>query len=150
VANLIHEKCVHPVSKRQFPLEAIREAIKDIHFPIRNDQSAKAQALHCIKALAHKYQLTRAKMRIRLTARDPESLQLLCRKNDIICPEGAEAECDIEIEPSQFRTISEFVKDSEMFKVDVLSNALINTSPIGPTERPPLLELVEGWRDERE
>lgn len=67
VANIINEKCVHPVTSRHFTLESIKAAIKDIHYPIKLDQPAKKQALECIKLLQKKYKIVRASMKIRLT-----------------------------------------------------------------------------------
>ena len=67
IANIINEKCVHPVTSRHFTLESIKAAIKDIHYPIKLDQPAKKQALECIKLLQKEYNIARASMKIRLT-----------------------------------------------------------------------------------
>lgn len=67
IANIINEKCVHPITNRHFTLESIKAAIKDIHYPIKLDQPAKRQALECIKLLQKRYNIARAAMKIRLT-----------------------------------------------------------------------------------
>jgi ribosome maturation protein Sdo1 len=36
---------VHPVTKRRFTADNIRQAVKDIHFAVKTDQPAKKQAL---------------------------------------------------------------------------------------------------------
>ena len=67
IANIINEKCVHPVTARHFTLESIKAAMKDIHYPVKLDQPAKRQALDCIKLLQKRYKISRAAMKIRLT-----------------------------------------------------------------------------------
>ncbi len=67
MVSIIVEKCVHLTSRRRLPPEAIRQAIKDIRFPIKQDQSAKKQALECIKALQKHYKIARGDMRIQIS-----------------------------------------------------------------------------------
>jgi ribosome maturation protein SDO1 len=67
IANILVEKCVHPVTKRPISIEAIKKAMKDTHFPIRLDQPPKRQALECFKLLQRKYMITRAEMKIHIT-----------------------------------------------------------------------------------
>lgn len=67
IANIINEKCVHPITNRHFTLDSIKAAIKDIHYPVKLDQPAKRQALDCIKLLQKRYKISRAAMKIRLT-----------------------------------------------------------------------------------
>lgn len=45
IIKVIVEKCVHPVTRRRFTHENIRQAMKDIHFAVKTDQPAKKQAL---------------------------------------------------------------------------------------------------------
>ena len=54
IANIINEKCVHPITNRHFTLDSIKAAIK-------------RQALDCIKLLQKRYKIARAAMKIRLT-----------------------------------------------------------------------------------
>ena len=64
--KFVVEKCVHPVTNRRFTPETIKQAIKDIYFPIKMDQDGKKQALDCIKALKKKYRIVRGLMRVRV------------------------------------------------------------------------------------
>jgi ribosome maturation protein Sdo1 len=67
IIKIIVEKCVHPATKRRFTHENIKNAIRDIHFPLKLDQPAKKQALDCIKLLQKRYKIARGEMKIRLT-----------------------------------------------------------------------------------
>ena len=58
---------MHPVTKRRFTQDAIKTAIKDIHFPVKHDQPAKRQALQCIKMLQKRYKIARGEMKIKIT-----------------------------------------------------------------------------------
>ena len=48
-------------------MDTIKNAIKDVHFPVKHDQPAKRQALQCIKMLQKKYKIARGEMKIRIT-----------------------------------------------------------------------------------
>ena len=67
VVKIIVEKCVHPVTKRRFTPDNIRQAIREVHFPLKLDQPAKKQALDCIKMLQTRYKITRGLMQIRVS-----------------------------------------------------------------------------------
>ena len=67
IVKIIVQKCVHPVTKRRFTQQTIKNAIKDIHFPVKYDQPAKRQALMCIKMLQKKYKIARGQMKIKIT-----------------------------------------------------------------------------------
>jgi len=41
IANIIAERCCHPISKRPFTTESIKAAMKEIHFPVKLDYTAK-------------------------------------------------------------------------------------------------------------
>lgn len=69
IINIIVEKCVHPVTKRRFTHEIIKQAVKEIHFAVKTDQPAKKQALECIKLLQAKYKIARGEMRIRIACK---------------------------------------------------------------------------------
>ena len=45
IVNIIVEKCVHPVTKRRFTHDTIKQALKEVHFGVKIDQPAKKQAL---------------------------------------------------------------------------------------------------------
>ena len=67
---------MHPVTKRRFTPETIRQAIKEIHFAIKTDQSSKRQALECIKQLQTKYKIMRGDMRIRIAFKDESQKEI--------------------------------------------------------------------------
>lgn len=148
VASIVLEKCVHPTSLRQFPLDLLKEAIRDIRFPIRNDQPAKAQALHCIKALSRKYKIQRARMRIRVSANEPATLQRFLEKARLEGKAGERPEVEVEIDPGVFREVNQECKNFEAVRVDVLVNSIVNKSEVSLKEPPTLLEVREDWREE--
>lgn len=69
ISNIITEKCVHSLSKRPISIDSVRQAIKDIHFPIKLDQPPKKQALICLKQLMRKFLIARAEMKIEISCK---------------------------------------------------------------------------------
>eukprot|EP01017_Pseudomicrothorax_dubius_P014345 TRINITY_DN1673_c0_g1_i5.p1 TRINITY_DN1673_c0_g1~~TRINITY_DN1673_c0_g1_i5.p1 ORF type:complete len:412 (+),score=114.60 TRINITY_DN1673_c0_g1_i5:60-1295(+) len=67
IANILAEMCIHPRTKRAISVDAIKAAMKDIHFAVVLDQDVKRQALACLKQLQKKYLIGRAEMQIQIT-----------------------------------------------------------------------------------
>ncbi|KAK9889646.1 hypothetical protein WA026_007022 [Henosepilachna vigintioctopunctata] len=66
IATTVADKCLNPDLKRPYPVTMIEKAIKDAHYSVKLNQSAKQQALQVIKLLKQSIPIERAKMRIRL------------------------------------------------------------------------------------
>ena len=129
VIKVVAEKCVHPDSQRSFSIEDIRQAVKDVQFIVRPDKPAKAQALVCIKLLAQKYFIERAKMKVRVTF-SPEDKsgvleQLLALHMGVL--EDKEHEIVSLIDPSEFRSLFDVIKKKyQNASIEVLENNISN------------------------
>lgn len=67
VVNQLAEKCVHSCSKRPIAAASLEQALKDIHFQVRSDQSTKKQAMDALKKLEKKFMLMRAQMKVKIS-----------------------------------------------------------------------------------
>lgn len=66
IATTVADKCLNPELKRPYPVTIIEKAMKDVHYSVKPNQSAKQQALQVIKLLKEQIPLERAKMRLRV------------------------------------------------------------------------------------
>lgn len=64
VARIVADKCVHSKTGRPCPVSMVQSLMKKFHFSVKSKQSAKKQALDCIKFLEKKTDIARAKMLI--------------------------------------------------------------------------------------
>jgi len=67
VANTIAGLCVNPETKRPYPISIIEKGLKDVHFSVKPNRSAKQLALEAIPQLKASLSIERAQMRLRLT-----------------------------------------------------------------------------------
>ncbi|KAG7399326.1 hypothetical protein PHYBOEH_009128 [Phytophthora boehmeriae] len=67
IATIIADKCVNPTSNRPYPYTVIERVMKEIHYAVIPNRSAKQQALELIKKLPEHIPLARAKMKIQVT-----------------------------------------------------------------------------------
>lgn len=68
IATIVADKCVNPNSNRPYPFSVIERAMKEMHFAVIPNRSAKQQALEVIKRLQAHLPIARAKMKIQITA----------------------------------------------------------------------------------
>jgi len=66
IATVVATKCINRETRRPFPVATIETAMKDLHFSINPNRSAKQQALEVIKMLQDTMPIERAQMRIRI------------------------------------------------------------------------------------
>lgn len=66
IATVVATKCINRETKRPFPVATIETAMKELHFIINPNRSAKQQALEVIKLLSASMPIERAQMRIRI------------------------------------------------------------------------------------
>ncbi|EFA09656.1 ribosome maturation protein SBDS [Tribolium castaneum] len=69
IATTVAEKCINPELKRPYPVTIIEKAMKDAHYSVKPNQSAKQQALQVIKLLKEQIPLERAKMRLKVISK---------------------------------------------------------------------------------
>jgi ribosome maturation protein SDO1 len=69
IATTVAEKCLNPELKRPYPVTIIEKAMKDVHYSVKPNQSAKQQALQVIKLLKEQIPLERAKMRLKVISK---------------------------------------------------------------------------------
>lgn len=69
IATTVAEKCLNPELKRPYPVTIIEKAMRDVHYSVKPNQSAKQQALQVIKLLKEQIPLERAKMRLKVVSK---------------------------------------------------------------------------------
>jgi ribosome maturation protein SDO1 len=69
IATTVADKCQNPELKRPYPVTIIEKAMKDVHYSVKPNQSAKQQALQVIKLLKEQIPLERAKMRLKVISK---------------------------------------------------------------------------------
>eukprot|EP00027_Filamoeba_sp_ATCC50430_P016652 CAMPEP_0168564674 /NCGR_PEP_ID=MMETSP0413-20121227/13380_1 /TAXON_ID=136452 /ORGANISM="Filamoeba nolandi, Strain NC-AS-23-1" /LENGTH=233 /DNA_ID=CAMNT_0008596379 /DNA_START=38 /DNA_END=736 /DNA_ORIENTATION=- len=118
IATIVAEKCVDPETKRPLTVSMVERAMKDIHYNLHPGRSAKQQALEVIKQLkeANALPIERAQMKLGLvlTEKDGKRLKEQLAKMCTIEKEEFDDDqyiMDCLIDPGQFRTISEFIKN---------------------------------------
>ncbi|CEG38784.1 sbds family rrna metabolism protein [Plasmopara halstedii] len=67
IATIVADKCVNPKSNRPYPYTVIERVMKEIHYAVIPNRSAKQQALELIKKLPDYIPIARAKMKIQVT-----------------------------------------------------------------------------------
>lgn len=72
IANIVSTMCVNKVTSVPFPTPIILKAMDDLKFNVKENHSAKKQALQLIKELPAVLPLERAKMKIKLTCPNEE------------------------------------------------------------------------------
>lgn len=70
LVSLVTSRIVHPDTNRMFPVQTIEEAIGDIGFDVKINDSAKKQANFLIKELASRYFIKKADMEIKVSIRE--------------------------------------------------------------------------------
>ncbi|ETV92665.1 SBDS family rRNA metabolism protein [Aphanomyces invadans] len=75
IATIVVEKCVNPESNRPYPFSVIERVMKEIHYSLIPNRSAKQQALDVIGKLQDHMPITRAKMKVQVSvpAKDGKS-----------------------------------------------------------------------------
>lgn len=73
IATTVADKCLNPEIKRPYPVSIIEKAMKDIHYSVKPNQSAKQQALQVIKLLKESIPIERAQMRLRVVFRGKDA-----------------------------------------------------------------------------
>ena len=70
LVSLVASRIVHPDTNRLFPIQTIEEAITQVGFDVKINDSAKKQANFLIKELGTRYFIKKADMEIKVTIRE--------------------------------------------------------------------------------
>lgn len=136
IATTVADKCVNPETKRPYPVSIIDKAMKDIHYSVNVNKSAKQQALDVIQLLKKEIPLERAQMRVRilLTGKEAKKTKDKVVKLAMSVEEenwdSGTANIICLIDPGNFRTLDELVRTE--------------TKGTGQFELLNLKEMVEG------
>ncbi|CAH2086203.1 unnamed protein product [Euphydryas editha] len=116
IATTVADKCVNPETKRPYPVSFIEKAMKDIHFSVNVNKSAKQQSLEVIPLMKKEIPLERAQMRVRilLSGKDARKVRdkalKLATKVEEENWESGTATVICLIDPGSFRVLDELIK----------------------------------------
>ncbi|XP_034839545.1 ribosome maturation protein SBDS [Maniola hyperantus] len=116
IATTVADKCVNPETKRPYPVSIIEKAMKDIHFSVNVNKSAKQQSLEVIPLIKTEIPLERAQMRVRilLSGKDARKVRDKAIKLAMNVEEenweAGTANIICLIDPGSFRTLDEMIK----------------------------------------
>jgi len=118
VATIVADKSINPENNRPYTVTMIQNAMKQIHYAVSINKSAKSQALDAIRKLKDVMPIARASMLLRVISpiinKEP-IIKLLCNElglvilNELIINE-LDVSLDIRIDPELFRKIEESVQ----------------------------------------
>ncbi|CAH0518372.1 unnamed protein product [Peronospora belbahrii] len=115
IATIVADKCVNPTSNRPYPYTVIERVMKEIHYAVIPNRSAKQQALELIKKLPEHIPLARAKMKIQIIT--PKSgvqaikTELLKEGAEIVEQTGSETvRMVVLITPGSYRIVTTLVQ----------------------------------------
>ncbi|ETK88108.1 SBDS family rRNA metabolism protein [Phytophthora nicotianae] len=116
IATIIADKCVNPTSNRPYPYTVIERVMKEIHYAVIPNRSAKQQALELIKKLPEHIPLARAKMKIQVTtpASGVQAIKagLLKEGAEIVEQTGSETvRMVVLITPGSYRIVNSLVQE---------------------------------------
>jgi len=116
IAVIVADKCINTETKRPYPVTMIEKAMRDLHFSVKPNQSAKQQALEVIKQLREKevIPIQRAQMRVRITAAPKDGKRIAEKLRPLMAStenEGFDPQFELVglIDPGNFRAIDEVV-----------------------------------------
>lgn len=116
IATTVADKCVNPETKRPYPVSIIEKAMKDVHFSVNVNKSAKQQSLEVIPLIKNEIPLERAQMRVRilLHGKDARKVRDKAVKQATNVEEenweAGTANIICLIDPGSFRTLDEMIK----------------------------------------
>ncbi|RLN54674.1 hypothetical protein BBJ28_00023403 [Nothophytophthora sp. Chile5] len=116
IATIVADKCVNPNSNRPYPYTVIERVMKEIHYAVVPNRSAKQQALELIKKLPEHIPLARAKMKIQVTSptAGAEGIKagLLKEGAEIVEQSGSETvRLVVLITPGSYRIVDSLVQE---------------------------------------
>jgi ribosome maturation protein SDO1 len=121
IATIVTEKCINSETSLPYTQRMIEQAIREkLHYSVKNNRTAKSQALEVIKALQQIMPLQRAQMRVKVLVPIDFSKAVKKRvqsmENVIIEAESTELsnlyEITLILNPGLYRTLEEFLKET--------------------------------------
>ncbi|KAL7078595.1 hypothetical protein ACQ4LE_002576 [Meloidogyne hapla] len=140
VANLIANMCVNPETQRPYSLATIENALRDAHFSLKSNHSAKQQALEMIPKLRENLKIDRAKMRVRVSvpAKHAKSihgkLKGFFETVEVEDWEKGNLEMVGLIEPGNYKAIAELLKGDKKEKIEQIGLELLSLKVISEGE----------------
>ncbi|KAF2352269.1 Ribosome maturation protein Sdo1/SBDS [Trinorchestia longiramus] len=127
IANIIADKCIDPETGVAHQSTLIQNAMKEIHFSIKPNQSAKKQALEIIPKLSDIISIRRANMRVKVSFPSKESKKLKPKIVELMTVEDEDHGIDTILVgvvcPGHVKVITDLVQSATRGKgsVEVLS-----------------------------
>ncbi|XP_046965320.1 ribosome maturation protein SBDS [Vanessa cardui] len=116
IATTVADKCVNPETKRPYPVSIIEKAMKDIHFSVNVNKSAKQQSLEVIPLIKKDIPLERAQMRVRIMLSGKDARKVRDKAVKLATNveeenwESGTANVICLIDPGSFRILDELIK----------------------------------------
>lgn len=136
IATTVSDKCVNPETKRPYPVSIIEKTMKDVHFSVNVNKSAKQQALEVIQLIKTSIPIERAQMRVRILLHGKEARKVkekvikLTASIEVDNWESGTANLVCLIDPGNYRILDELIRSE--------------TKGSGQLELLNLKEMVEG------
>ncbi|BFZ18510.1 hypothetical protein BsWGS_21549 [Bradybaena similaris] len=116
IATIVADKCVHPETKRPYPVTMIEKSMKSMHFSVKPSKNTKQQALEVIKQLTEtgtlEIQRAHMKLRILVPGKEGKKIREHIRKLALHIEEDnydEELEMVILVDPGCYREVSDLV-----------------------------------------
>lgn len=113
IAKIVAEKTYNTETKRPFPAIEIENEMKQCHFSIKPNKSAKQQALELIKALKQKIPIERAQMRLCIdlkTESVAESCKKLAVKVETEAKINEKFKIQLLVDPGHFKDVEQLIR----------------------------------------
>lgn len=116
IAKIVAEKTYNTNTKRPFPAIEIEREMKECHFSMKPNKSAKQQALELIKVLSKKIPIERAQMRLCAelkTESTAESCRKLAVKVETEITIDGKIKMQFLIDPGNFKEVEGIIRNEE-------------------------------------
>ncbi|OQR68044.1 ribosome maturation protein SBDS-like [Tropilaelaps mercedesae] len=135
IANIVADKTVDPETKRPYPLSIIEKSMRDIHFSVKPNRTAKQQALEVIRILKEVIPIERSQMKLRIVIPSGKVLRNRLRTlASSIEQDEIDAQGDLQMvfltDPGNYRHLDEIIQKE--------------TKGMGQLEVVSLSEMAEG------
>uniref|UniRef100_A0A915BKV1 Ribosome maturation protein SBDS n=1 Tax=Parascaris univalens TaxID=6257 RepID=A0A915BKV1_PARUN len=138
VANIIANMCVNPETRRPYSLAVIEKALHDLHFSLKQNRSAKQQALEMVPKLREIMKIDRAEMRLRISVEAKEAKRISDRLkalfSNIEVEDWDQGNLEIVglIDPGSYRAVDELIHKEarNCARMELLSLKVINEGDI--------------------
>lgn len=115
IATLVADMCINPETKRPYPVSIVEKSMREAHFSVRPNKSAKQQALEVIRMLKEVMPLERSQMKLRVVLPQGKSvrprLEALASSVEMATVHGDTGALEMVLltDPGNFRQVDELV-----------------------------------------